>query len=264
MPTLLPPPPVYTPEKDERKAQRPRTPQGPGSGGKPPYRKRTGGGGGDGEGDNFGGRGPQERLRRARPALIFFLIGDAMLFLALVVGFLVDKSSTHPAYGQIVNSWQAIPIPPILWLNTVVLLLSTITMEVARRSIFHEQHVMDEWLGLGKPAARRALPWLLATCVLGAMFLAGQWTAWMQLATRHGYEAVYQDAGLGRSFFNLFTGFHAAHLVVGLIALTACLGALLYSRSVETRQVWLDTAAWYWHCMGLFWVGLFMLLVWGQ
>jgi cytochrome c oxidase subunit 3 len=263
MPTLTPPPPVYTPERDEKKARRPRTPQGPGSGGKPPYRKRTGGGG-DGDDNGFGGRGPQERLRRTRPALIFFLIGDAMLFLALVVGFLVDKSSTHPAHGQIVNSWQAIPIPPILWLNTVVLLLSSITIEIARRSIFHEQDVMDEWLGLGKPAARRALPWLLATCVLGVMFLAGQWTAWMQLAMRRGYEAAYQDAGLGRSFFNLFTGFHAAHLVLGLVGLSACLGALLYARSVETRQVWLDTTAWYWHCMGLFWIGLFALLVWGQ
>jgi cytochrome c oxidase subunit 3 len=260
MPTLTPPP-VYTPDKRE---QKPRTPQGPGSGGRPPSRKWTGGGGDGNDDNNYNGSGPGERLRRARPALIFFLIGDAMLFLVLVVGFLVDKSSTHLGPGGVVNSWQAIPIPPILWLNTIVLLLSSLTMEIARRSIFHEQSVMDEWLGLGKPAARRTMPWLLATWILGVAFLAGQWTAWAQLGLRHGYEAIYQDAGLSRSFFNLFTGFHAAHLVLGLIALTACLSALLYARRVETRQVWLDTSAWYWHCMGLFWIGLFALLVWGQ
>jgi len=261
MPTLTPPPPVYTPDKRDKK---PRTPQGPGSGGRPPSRKWTGGGG-DGENwDGRGGQGPGERLRRARPALIFFLIGDAMLFLALVVMFMVERATPHIVHDQLINSWHAIPIPPILWLNTAILLLSSVTMEMARRNIFHEQDVMDEWLGLGKPAARRALPWLLATCVLGAAFLAGQWTAWMQLKMRHGYEAAYQDAGQSHDFFNLFTGFHAAHLVMGIVALSACLGVLLYARSVETRQVWLDTSAWYWHCMGLFWIGLFALLVWGQ
>ena len=263
MPTLIPPPPVYTPDK---KDQRPRTPQGPGSGGRPPSRKWTGGGGnGDnGDGDSLGGHGPGERLRRSRPALIFFLIGDAMLFLTLVVIFLIGKGSYHVEHGMAVNTWHAIPIPSILWLNTAVLLLSSLTMEAARRSIFYEQDVMDEWLGLGKPAARRAMPWLLATSMLGILFLAGQWTAWMQLATRRGYEAAYQNASLSHTSFNLFTGFHAAHLVLGIIGLSACLGALLYAKRVETRQVWLDTVAWYWHCMGLFWVVLFALLVWGQ
>jgi cytochrome c oxidase subunit III len=261
MPTLTPPPPVYTPEKKE---QRPRTPQGPGSGGKPPYRKRTGGGGDNGDEHHFGGRGPQERLRRARPALIFFLIGDAMFFLSLVVVFLVEKGAYHIDNGVVVNTWHAIPIPSILWLNTAVLLLSSVTMELARRSIFHEQHVMDEWLGLGKPAARQALPWLLATAFFGVVFLAGQWTAWMQLRMRSGYEAAYQNASLSHTAFNLFTGFHAAHLVVGIMGLSACLGVLFHARRVETRQVWLDTTAWYWHCMGLFWIGLFALLVWGQ
>jgi len=262
MPTLTPPPPVYTPDKSERK---PRTPQGPGSGGKPPSRKWTGGGGDNESWDGRpGGRGPGERLRRARPALIFFLIGDAMFFLALVVVFLVEKGAYHVEHGVVINTWHAIPVPSILWLNTAVLLLSSVTMEMARRSIFHEQNVMDEWLGLGKPAARRALPWLLATSLLGVLFLAGQRTAWMQLRMRRGYEAAYQNASLSHSSFNLFTGFHAAHLVAGLIGLSGCLGVLLYARRVETRQVWLDTVAWYWHCMGLFWIGLFALLVWGQ
>ncbi len=95
MPTLTPPPPVYTPEKKER---RPRTPQGPGSGGNRRIASAQVAAA-TAMTIDFGGRGPQERLRRARPALIFFLIGDAMLFLALVVGFLVDKSSTHPVHG---------------------------------------------------------------------------------------------------------------------------------------------------------------------
>jgi cytochrome c oxidase subunit 3 len=263
MPTFAPRPPVYTPEKTERREH---TPQGPGSGGRPPYRKRTGGGG-DGDGEERSRRnerGPGERLRRSRPIMLFFLIGDAAAFLSLVTLFFSSKGAWHFEHNMAVNSWHAIPLPPILWLNTAILILSSVTMEQARRHIFQEDDVMDEWLGLGKPAGRRAMPWLLATCGLGLLFLAGQWRAWSQLATRSGYQAIYQNAGASRSCFNLFTGFHAAHLVAGLIALSICAGMLIYSRSIETRQVWLDSVSWYWHCMGIFWVGLFALLIWAQ
>ena len=59
--------------------------------------------------------------------------------------------------------------------------LSTLTMELARRHIFREFDVLEEWLGLGRPALRRTLPWLGATLALGLMFLAGQVIAWRQL-----------------------------------------------------------------------------------
>ena len=266
MPTLTPPSPVYTPDKKQRKD---RAPQGPGSGGRPPYLKRTGGGGdGDDGGDDQHYRhGPGERLRRARPAMIFFLIADAMGFMALIVLFMINRATQAAHFapnGQMLDAWRAIPIPPILWLNTAVLLLSSVTMELARRHIFHEEDVMDEWLGLGKPAARRAMPWLLATWLLGVLFLAGQSMAWMQLGRRRGYLAVYQNASASRNYFNLFTGFHAVHLVLALMGLSICVGTLLYARRVGTRQVWLDTMAWCWHCMGLFWMGLFAVLIWCQ
>ncbi|MDR3735926.1 MAG: cytochrome c oxidase subunit 3 [Acidobacteriaceae bacterium] len=266
MPTLTPPP-VYTPDKKKRKD---RAPQGPGSGGKPPYLKRTGGGGdGDDGGDDHrrNGHGPGERLRRARPAMLFFLLADSVGFLILIVLFLVGRTGQVAHIGPtgvIMDRWHAIPIPPILWLNTAILLLSSVTMELARRHIFNEEDVMDEWLGLGKPAARRAMPWLLATCLLGVLFLVGQWMAWAQLATRRGYLAVYQNATVSRSYFNLFTGFHAVHLVFALMGLSVCVGTLLYARRLETRQVWLDTASWCWHAMGIFWIALFSVLVWGQ
>ena len=52
----------------------------------------------------------------------------------------------------------------------LVLLLSTVTVEIARRRMFHQIDAMEEWFGLGKPTSRRALPWLIATLVLGLLF----------------------------------------------------------------------------------------------
>jgi hypothetical protein len=112
-----------------------------------------------------------------------------------------------------------------------------------------EIDVLEEWLGLGRPALKRSLPWLGATLALGALFLAGQWTAWRQLMAQ-GF-AFNRFATPASYFFYLITGLHAVHLLLGVAALTICLSALGWLRRVEYRQIAVDATAWYWHAMGL-------------
>jgi len=234
-----------------------------GSGRKPPPEKRTGG---NGDGDNFnnqpqGSRGPRERLSQARVGLFFALGGDMMFFVALVSVFFVTKSSGHfDSYSHYINEWLPTAIPSILWLNTVVILFSSLTAELARQSMFREHEAMDEWFGLGRPLSRRATIWLSITLVLGTLFLAGQWVAWNQLAAQH----VFFRSNPSSHFFYLITVTHAVHLFLGIAALIAALTALQHSRSLSTRQVMVDTTVWYWHTMGLLWIFLFILLEYGQ
>lgn len=184
-----------------------------------------------------------------------------MFFVAIVSAFFVAQNSGHiDVYNRYVNQWLPTTIPPILWLNTAVLLLSSVTMEVARRSMFRENDVMDEWLGLGKPIVRRALPWLATTTVLGLLFLAGQAEAWKQLALQH----VFFASNPSSHFFYLITYTHAIHLFLGIGGLVTSLIALYVSRQLETRQILVDCSAWYWHTMGLFWIFLFTLLAFFQ
>ena len=254
MPITLTPP-----EIDRRH----RTGEGDGGGRRPPTDKRTGG---NGEGDNWsdrpqGRRGPRERLSQARVGLLFALGGDLMFFVALVSVFFVNKSSGHfDAYSHWVNEWLPTALPSILWLNTAVLLLSSVTGEIARRSMFREHDAMDEWIGLGRPLSRRAGFWLGATLLLGALFLAGQWTAWRQLAAQH----VFFASNPSSHFFYLITVTHAVHLLLGIIGLLAALAMLTGSRSMATRQVLVDSTVWYWHVMGVLWLFLFALLEYGQ
>ena len=105
------------------------------------------------------------------------------------------------------------------------------------------------------------MPWLVATIVLGTLFVAGQLVAWNQLALEHIHFATSGQSA--KSFF-LITGVHGAHLLVGLAALIAALLGLRLARQVETRQILVDLAAWYWHSMGLLWIALFALLAWCQ
>jgi cytochrome c oxidase subunit 3 len=197
-----------------------------------------------------------------RLGLLFALAAVFMFFVGIVSLFFHSQSAGHyDAYNRYVNSWLPTTIPPILFLNTAVLLLSSLTVEIARRHMFHEIDAMEEWFGLGKPTSRRALPWLLATLALGSLFLAGQILAWHQLAVM---GAPFRSASASNHSFYIVTYAHAAHLSAGVLGLIAALIGLYSFKSVENRQIMVDAAAWYWHSMGALWLGLFFLLVYCQ
>jgi cytochrome c oxidase subunit III len=238
----------------------------PGVGGKPPLDRRPTGGGGNGDDDEWnrlGRAGPREALKRARLLIFFVLAGDMMFFMTLAVLFFAHQGTGHldPRTQEFIGDWHPVQLPPILFLNTAVLVLSSLTMEIARRHIFHEFDVVEEWLGLGRPALRRTVPWLAATLLLGGLFIAGQWNAWKQL-TAQGF-AFDHWATPAIYYFYLITGIHAAHLALGMLLLVACLGALGFLRKVEHRQIAVDSISWYWHAMGVAWLMLFALLAMG-
>ncbi|MFP5275716.1 MAG: heme-copper oxidase subunit III [Acidobacteriota bacterium] len=254
MPSTFYPTPVET----ERKS--------PGIGGKPPVDRRpTGGGGGGGDDDwKNAHRGPRELLHRVRAFVFCALAGDMMFFVVLVVLFYARQTGTHldPQTLRQVGDWHPILMPPILFLNSAILMVSVLTMELARYHIFQEIDVLEEWLGLGRPALRRTLPWLAATLVLGVLFLIGQAIAWHQL-TAEGF-AFNRSSTPASYFFYLITGLHAAHLAFGIFALIACLVVLHLLKRVDHRQIAVDATAWFWHAMGIAWLVLFAVLTLGQ
>lgn len=258
-------PATITPPELERRPRRTEEYDG-GHGRRPPNDhdlKRTGGGGdNDNWGDRFPGRrGPRERLSTYRLGLFFALGAVFMFFVGIVSVFFVSQSTGHfDAYNRYINAWLPTTIPPILWLNTLVLLLSTISVEVARRQMFHQIDAMEEWFGLGKPTSRRALPWLLLTLALGVLFLAGQMLAWHQLEL----QRVFFASNPSSHSFYIITYAHAAHLTFGVGGLIAAVIGLFAFKKMEDRQILVDCVAWYWHSMGALWVALFSLLAFCQ
>jgi cytochrome c oxidase subunit III len=252
-------PSIFTPSPPEIERKE------PGIGGKPPLDRRPtgGGGGGDDEWKNQR-RGPRELLYRIRFFVFLFLAVDMVFFAVLVMVFYARQMGLHMDIHshELTGDWHPVQLPPILFLNSAALLLSSLTMEWARRSIFHEIDVLEEWLGLGRPAMRRTLPWVGATLFLGSLFIAGQWTAWRQL-TAQGF-AFDKNATPASYFFYVITGLHAAHLVLGIAALVFCLVGLSMLHRVEYRQIAIDSTAWFWHAMGVAWLALWAVLMLGQ
>lgn len=148
----------------------------PGIGGKPPVARRpTGGGGGGGDDDGNQERsGPRELLYRIRIFVFSALAGDMMFFVVLVALFYARQAGMRmdPRTHEMIGDWHPVLLPPILYLNTAALLLSTLTMERARRHIFREMDVLEEWLGLASRRFAAPCPgWRRPCCWEGCSFM---------------------------------------------------------------------------------------------
>jgi cytochrome c oxidase subunit 3 len=225
-----------------------------GGGTPPPPRDRDGG---DDNNQPPGHRGPSNRLRRYRIGLLVSVVSIYFLFFAITIVFILryNGGKFDPNTGEVARLWQHVELPRILWLNTLLLIVSSLTLERARKQVFAEQYVVSDWLGI-RPGTRRAsLPWLCVSALLGWLFLIGQFVAWLQLQA----QGVYAANNTAGSFFYIVTATHAAHLSGGLMAI---LWATLTGgwMTLQSRQITVDVSTWYWHAMGLLWVYVFALL----
>ena len=83
--------------------------------------------------------------------------------------------------------------------------------------------------------------------------------AHVSLAQPGNFDAIY-----GSTFF-MATGFHGAHVIIGTIFLTVCLGRAIAGQFTPTRHFGFEAAAWYWHFVDVVWLFLFMCIyVYGQ
>ena len=200
------------------------------------------------------------RLRRARLGLAVALTPIMMLFVAFTSAYIVRQGlpTFDPHTNTVVHDWIPVPLPTLLFLvNTCVLLLSSITMEYARRQLARQvalepvQSIPGISLG-----TESKFPWLALTIILGLCFLGGQWLAWRDLAARGFYVAT----GPGSSFIYLLTGGHAVHLLGGILALLVAGTAVVLHRPLASRRIVVDVTAWYWHFMALLWIYILALL----
>jgi cytochrome c oxidase subunit III len=210
---------------------------------KPVEDTRTGdtghGGGGFRPGGFRGGAGWGEfRVpeRTYRLGMWFALTGIVMLFAAFTSALVVRKGMSF--------DWVPVRVPRVLWLNTLVLLSSSATLELSRH-----------WLRAR--AAKAFIRWLSVTLLLGLGFLAGQIIAWRELAAR----GVYLASNPGSSFFYVLTAAHGFHLLGGVVALAY---VVLRARRIalgQARRTPLDVTAIYWHFMDALWIYVFFVLM---
>jgi cytochrome c oxidase subunit III len=208
--------------------------------------KKGGGGGitpppagGNGGGGDEGKKRPNRRVSPGRyyTGIAIGIISVLMFFMALSSAFLVRRGGPD---------WVPVHIPSLLWVNTVVLLASSGTLELARKRL--------ERLDLS--GFKRF--WLVTT-VLGVIFLIGQLVAWRLLVK----QGIYLASNPGSSFFFIFTGAHGLHLLGGVAALIY-VAHRNFDKAKITRKVAAEVTSYYWHFMDGLWLFLLALMFLGR
>jgi cytochrome c oxidase subunit 3 len=145
-------------------------------------------------------------------------------------------------------NWTGIMLPPLLWVDTALLVASSFTYEKG-----HKKLRTDDQRGFFR--------WVFYTALLGLLFLIGQFLAWWQILSAGQLVTNNPHS----SFFFIFSGLHGAHILVGLAGLGAL---LLRTREPASGPKWqmntrvlANAVAIFWHYLDGLWVILFALLL---
>jgi cytochrome c oxidase subunit 3 len=164
---------------------------------------------------------------------------------AITMSFAAFTSALFVRQGS--GDWIHVVLPRLLYVNTAVLLVSSITLEMARRAY---GNIQEREAG----SLRTTLLWLGVTLAFGFAFVAGQYMVWKQLAA----QGIYLATSSNSSFLYVLTGVHAVHVLGGITGLLRLL-VRMTRKQVTLRMSSVANTAIYWHFMGVLW--LYLLLV---
>jgi cytochrome c oxidase subunit 3 len=180
----------------------------------------------------------------ARIGLWVFLAVVTSLFALFVAAYGI-RMSPHLAQGVELGDWRPLAEPPVLWLNTLLLVAASAGMQVARVAT---RRGYAQWTRAG----------LLAGGVFACAFLAGQWLAWRQLQA----AGAYASGNPANAFFYVLTAVHGLHLAGGLVVWGRAYGRL--PRTAPPTDAWrltVELCTTYWHYLLVVWLVLFGLLL---
>ena len=172
----------------------------------------------------------------SRVALICFLGSITALFSLFFVAYV-----GRMAYGD----WRILPEPPLLWINTVVLIISSFLFQKAK-------NLSNKFMFMN------AKHYLMAAGLSAILFIAGQFKVWNEL-TSYGY---FVDSNASFAFFYMLTGLHMFHMLGGLVVWTWSM-TQIYKTDLSYRKLksTIGSTAIYWHYLLAIWLVLFCILL---
>ena len=179
------------------------------------------------------------RRSRLHPLKMLMYIGLGslvMMFVALTSAYVVRRAS---------GNWLEFSIPTIFYVNTLVIVVSSLTLHAAYRAFKRE--AMGAYRGL-----------LVISLLLGIAFVVLQFVGWQDLAAQ-GVPLKINPSG---DFIYAISWLHAAHVVGGLAALlvTVLIAFIRKVKKTPARQLRLELTLIYWHFVDVLWIYLIIFL----
>jgi cytochrome c oxidase subunit 3 len=158
-----------------------------------------------------------------------------MMFAGLTSAFIVKSNQV---------GWQTITMPKVFWVSTAVIIVSSITLQMALRSF--KQREMNQYRSM-----------IGLTLLLGVGFLVLQWIGFQQLWDQ---KITFKGSGAGQFLYVIF-GLHAVHIIGGLLALVVMFIKAFIGRTKLYSSVPVEVMATYWHFVDLLWLYLLIFFI---
>ena len=167
-----------------------------------------------------------------------FLASDCMLFGSLIASYLLyrGKSLVGPYPHEVFNI-------PYTSISAFVLLMSSLTMVLALSAI-------------QRGDMRGLKVWLLATALLGTVFVGGQYFEF----TTFAHEGLSLKTNLFGTTLYVLTGFHGTHVTVGIIILLSFFVVAIRGRLTPKQHLNIELAGLYWHFVDVVWIVIFTVV----
>jgi cytochrome c oxidase subunit 3/cytochrome o ubiquinol oxidase subunit 3 len=177
-----------------------------------------------------------------------FLASDCLFFGAFIAAYLLyrDRSLTPPFPSDTTIDgvhYEGLFDIPFTSISAFVLLMSSVTMVLALAAI-------------QKGDRRNMQVWLFTTAILGLLFIAGQAYEF----TEFNHEGLSLSTNLFGTTFFVLTGFHGAHVTLGIVILLSLFVASLQGRIHQKDSLNVELAGLYWHFVDIVWIVIFTLI----
>ena len=179
---------------------------------------------------------------KARKFLVWlFIISSFMIFAGLTSGYIVYTAGS-PDRGL------KTLLPDAFKYSTAIIIISSLTMHLAYRSAKRLQFSKQKMF-------------LVATIILGLVFMAVQYYAWQVLIGQGVYFVNYNAS---QSFIYVFTGFHMVHILAGILMLVNSLSGVMKNISQVRNLFRLEVTSIFWHFIDILWIYLYVFLLLNQ
>jgi heme/copper-type cytochrome/quinol oxidase subunit 3 len=170
--------------------------------------------------------------------MLCFIASEAVFFLLLILAYVYYHVTANN------GPTAASSLDPVkTGIYSLFLLSSSVSMWQAGKSLERKSH-------------RGVIFWLVATVVLGGVFLVGQAQEYLHLLNSN--VTVSRNL-FGTTFFTL-TGFHGMHVFVGLVAISILAALAATGAFKGTRASAVETVSLYWHFVDVVWVVIFSIV----
>ena len=189
-------------------------------------------------------RNPEDYRPASSTVGLYVYMGVVVVLFSLMTAAYIMRMGIPGVMDHSADDWRALPEPPLLWVNTAILVASSAAWEQARRASIR-----------GAASSMRTMAF--AGGLVGLLFLVGQVMLWRQ----YQGEGYFLASNPANAFFYLLTAVHGLHLAGGLVAFARTTSAMVKTGDEARIGLNVRLCAIYWHFLLLVWIFLVGLLV---